>query len=102
MQRAGLLAWFLRSPHRDFTALHLAIIGLTGGAALSYATRLPMQRAILVTAAATLLFPIANFAIRVFTPTKLTISTRGFWALMFLPVLHGSAQRPVASSRSRM
>lgn len=64
----GLLAWFFRAPGGDFTAVHLAIIGLVGGAALSFAIQLPLQRAIVVTAAATLLFPLAIFAIPLFRP----------------------------------
>jgi hypothetical protein len=83
----GLLAWFLHAPGGDFTPLHMAIIGLTGGAALSYAIRLPMQRAVVVTAAATLLFPVANFAIRFFTPGNFRISLPGFWVLLIVPIL---------------
>jgi len=83
----GLLAWFLHAPGGEFTPLHLAIIGLTGGAALSYAIRLPRQRAIVVTAAATLLFPVAILAIRFFTPGNLRISLPGFWVLLNLPLV---------------
>ena len=83
----GLLAWFLHAPDGEFTPLHLAIIGLAGGAALSYAIRLQRQRAILVTAAAAVLFPIAIFSIRLFTPGNLRISLPGFWVLLVIPLV---------------
>jgi len=87
----GLLAWFLRAPTADFTPLHLGIIGVCGGAAFSYAIRLPMQRAITVTAAAAILFPISIVAIRYVTPSQITIpralSFVALPVLFFLPVV---------------
>ncbi len=81
----GLLSWFLHKPGGDFTAVHLAIIGLCGAAALSYAIQLPKQRAVVLTAVATVLFPIAVFAIRHFTPGDIQLPT--FLAFLVLPLL---------------
>lgn len=82
----GLLSWFLRAPNANFTAVHLAIIGLCGAAALSYAIRLPKQRAVVLTAVATVLFPIAIWAIQHFTPGG-SIQLPTFLAFLLLPVL---------------
>lgn len=81
----GLVAWFLRSPNAEFTPLHLAIIGVIGGAAFSYAIHLPVPRAVVVTAAAAILFPISIVAVRYVTPKSLTLPT--WLAYLLLPLL---------------
>ena len=80
----GLIAWFLHGSSPDFSAVHLAIIGLAGGAALSYAIRLPLRNAVIVTAAAMILFPIAIWAIPRFAPVTMRLNASG--ALVYLVI----------------
>ena len=82
----GLIAWLFRSRDGSFTAMTLAIMALIGVAALSYVIKLPRERAVAVTAAATILFPIAIVMMQRVRPPSVTGSL--LFVTMMMPLLN--------------
>lgn len=78
----GVVAW-LFSSGAQFSAFHLAIIGLGGGAGLAYGLRLPFRRAVPLVIAAVVLFPMAV----ILNPIKPGMSVNVSVPILFAPLI---------------